>query len=646
MSQTTFQTTDSYKGPHASISKILLNSTSSISFVKDILKDFISSENKFDKEYTFNKGLAIFYLLQYISNKKLDDNRLWKNDKVEWVRALLSVFDDENNFIGFVGLAGFLRRRRIGELISEVENTFLRSIDSILDQVNEDAKKETVTFICAQCIPFILIEKLKELNSKAKLVHMLVSVVFENPRLFYNGKFLNEIENDIVKNENWNVESFKVLKEKIEDIFFKELSSISLAISKLTQVIDDDNISSLLIRINEFSINLYKLWDKSPTLSLTKGDFLESESEKNMTLVWQVFKFSLFTITMIFKSIVDRSLFEPHIYGNQGRIMILTTYSYLYFITSKFSLYGFSVYKQVFFSVLNQIRVINNSNEIINIMENIETDMTVHKPHEKCRVVYYLLVIEQIIKVLDDDYLETHVLPAFDGILSRKDDENIFESVNAVILSIFYNQKRVTKELSLYYCNYVLSMYPSNIDVRQLRVAYTAVIKSLSDIDDALVWSCLEILIKKIEQFSPDNSVFVPSISEISQNTKGLMNKDLIDKQEQMNQQEEVSEQRKKQEEEENLVKAALYLRRGYLLLTLIDQVKSINLIFMEELLTKIKEFFKQEKEYENETGDGSGIGLFALQKVLFDVLSKEIDYTKKNIGVKWWLSEGSKLLE
>jgi hypothetical protein len=108
MSATTSQTTNFYRGPHASISKILLNSSSSLSFIKDILEDFISSENKIDKEYTFNEGLSIFYMLQYTSNKKLDDNRLRKSDKVGWVRALLSVFENENNFIGFVGLAGFL----------------------------------------------------------------------------------------------------------------------------------------------------------------------------------------------------------------------------------------------------------------------------------------------------------------------------------------------------------------------------------------------------------------------------------------------------------------------------------------------------------------------------------------------------------
>lgn len=49
-------------------------------------------------------------------------------------------------------------------------------------------------------------------------------------------------------------------------------------------------------------------------------------------------------------------------------------------------------------------------------------------------------------------------------------------------------------------------MYPSKIDIRQLRIAYTVVLKSLSDIDDTLVWLCLEILIKKIESISNSNT--------------------------------------------------------------------------------------------------------------------------------------------
>src|ERR1044072_8039480 len=69
-------------------------------------------------------------------------------------------------------------------------------------------------------------------------------------------------------------------------------------------------------------------------------------------------------------------------------------------------------------------------------------------------------------------------------------------------------------------------------------------------------------------------------------------------------QQKSLEQQQKGQVEEENLIKATLDLSRGHLLLTLIDQVKSINLIFMKILLTRIKEFLEEEKE-----GGGSSIG-------------------------------------
>ncbi|CAG8751936.1 2145_t:CDS:2, partial [Funneliformis mosseae] len=73
-------------------------------------------------------------------------------------------------------------------------------------------------------------------------------------------------------------------------------------------------------------------------------------------------------------------------------------------------------------------------------------------------------------------------------LLLRNDDKYIFESENAVILSIFSNQKEIIKELSPYYCNYLLSAYPTKVDAKQLRVAYTTVIKSLSEVDDVLAW--------------------------------------------------------------------------------------------------------------------------------------------------------------
>ncbi|CAG8450895.1 14551_t:CDS:2 [Racocetra fulgida] len=132
-----------------------------------------------------------------------------------------------------------------------------------------------------------------------------------------------------------------------------------------------------------------------------------------------------------------------------------------------------------------------------------------------------------------------------------------------------------------FYCSLLLESYPTLIHESQLRVAYTTVIKSLSNTDDALTFSCLEKLIKRIED-TP-----------------------------------------------------ASHLHREHLLLTLIDQVQSVNLVLLETLLTKIKYFIQTEQDR---------IRKRAMKKALFDALSTGLDYTKKDTGVKWWLSEESKI--
>lgn len=40
-------------------------------------------------------------------------------------------------------------------------------------------------------------------------MYLLMSVVLENPRLFQDGKFLNEIEQDITINQSWNVSAYE-----------------------------------------------------------------------------------------------------------------------------------------------------------------------------------------------------------------------------------------------------------------------------------------------------------------------------------------------------------------------------------------------------------------------------------------------------
>lgn len=92
------------------------------------------------------------------------------------------------------------------------------------------------------------------------------------------------------------------------------------------------------------------------------------------------------------------------------RKLIILTYSYLYFITSKFALYGFSMYKKVFFSVLDKsLDDEIESNSLIEVCRPL--DGNDNSPTNRSRITYYLLVVEQLMKAMNDDMVEQEILP-------------------------------------------------------------------------------------------------------------------------------------------------------------------------------------------------------------------------------------------
>ncbi|ORX80600.1 hypothetical protein K493DRAFT_308289 [Basidiobolus meristosporus CBS 931.73] len=183
-----------------------------------------------------------------------------------------------------------------------------------------------------------------------------------------------------------------------------------------------------------------------------------------------------------------------------------------------------------------------------------------------------------------------HVLPI------RYHDEDMFEASHSIVLSIFENRKQVAGELSAYYSSLILQQYPKYLNIDQLREAYTVMMLGLSQSDDAVAWSCLTKLIQEIEGFS----------EACGQNQSDQIN-----------------------DGENTAQNAALYLARGHLLLTLFDQIKSVNLVLLESLLKTIKHLLITEPK---------SPGRDAICKALYDNVSSGLDYTKKDSTIKWYL--------
>lgn len=155
----------------------------------------------------------------------------------------------------------------------------------------------------------------------------------------------------------------------------------------------------------------------------------------------------------------------------------------------------------------------------------------------------------------------------------------------------------------------------------QLRLAFTAMIRCVSATDDALAWYCILQLIAAIKE--------TPSGISTTAVAPPL---DLTDPH--------ASLSDSKHDESTTLSPlelSVLTLARGHLLLTLIDQTTSVNLILLKTLLEQIWVLVREE--------DLDGEGREGLVKVVFQTLGEGLDATKKEEGTKYWMFRGDELV-
>lgn len=301
---TTPLTVPQYRGPYKDIVKLLLNNSSSPTYLERIITDFLSSQRNADQDYDFTLGIMLFYTFQYISFIKIG-SKDGKKEKIEWVRTLIQVLLKQE-FLGIICLGGILKgyqmvkpqnkRHIIGDLIAEVEDAFLTSIDAQIDfikgdqsldlvetigQHQGDLKKEIITYICGQCFPSIPSSQMAKLNSKSIVLRIIIQIEFGGPRLFQNGMFISNVIDDMRNNEGiltkkWtkSTPSYRHLQAKCSGILFKEQPKISLGISKLIEVVEKEDISFLLSNIYFFAYLLFTWWELCPLSLIEKEEYL------------------------------------------------------------------------------------------------------------------------------------------------------------------------------------------------------------------------------------------------------------------------------------------------------------------------------------------------------------------------------------
>ncbi|KAI8602978.1 hypothetical protein EDD21DRAFT_425652 [Dissophora ornata] len=487
-------------------------------------------------------------------------------------------------------------------------------------------------------------------------------------------------------------EANQVLARTVKGPLFTEMGRVARTVATLIEGMEDwRQIEGFLQKMNSFAVNIHVDWARC---GLSRADsFLErkdnepgldAETAKTMAMLFQVFKTVLFAYTMIFGSVVEKSSSAAVPSGLISRLdyMMLDSYAYLYFITYKLGPGGFQVYEDLITSILTRMvtseeltapqrqQIQNQQGNEDNISRHMLLNKTLkammpraelgfYDPVMESRTLFFMNLLERVMITIEEGLLERQFLPMVYPYLLKNDQRDLFESAHSVVMSVFLTNKKIAKEVAPFYSNLLLQHFPDQINIDQLRAAFTTMIRSLSETEDALAWLCVEKLLERIQHYDELMEAEVEAMREESY---------VALKKEQEEREKEkalvqvataVHQDLSPQESPSHLpslgtltppvpsnstaasssaraVAAASSLilerqkERGQLLLALFDQLSSVNLVFVETLGQRIRELLAKEP---------SLVGRKALLKCILDVIGgSAVDYTKRDWAVKWYL--------
>ncbi|RKP10324.1 hypothetical protein THASP1DRAFT_27915 [Thamnocephalis sphaerospora] len=155
-------------------------------------------------------------------------------------------------------------------------------------------------------------------------------------------------------------------------------------------------------------------------------------------------------------------------------------------------------------------------------------------------------------------------------------------------------------ELAPYYSDMLLQAYPALVSVDQLRHAYAAMVDCLAEQDEAYAWLVVQRLIDAIDAIPP----MTPANISVEASP-------------------------------EDPAAGATAVARGHLLVTLCDQLRVVSLAQFDQLLAEVRRLLLAETASAART---------AVVKILFDDISQQLDFTRKEHATKWYLSLATEL--
>ncbi|KAG0332167.1 hypothetical protein BG004_001363 [Podila humilis] len=462
-----------------------------------------------------------------------------------------------------------------------------------------------------------------------------------------------------------------LLTRTVRGPLFSEMGRIARTVATLLLegVEDWKEVVAILQKMHSFAINTHVDWSRNrlsraetflvPEPGQEKVDGimqLDPESTKAMTMLFQVFKTILFAYTMIFGAVVEKSADIAIGLVSHLDYLILDSYAYLHFTTYKLGPGGFQVYEDLITTILTRMvtaetlvvalgppdsAALQGENHHIQLNKTLKTmipkaELGYGNVVMESRTLYYMNLLERLMPAIEEGFLKTKLLPLVYPYLLKNDQKELFESAHSVVMSVFLTNKRIAKNVAPFYSNLLLAHFPSEISIDQLRAAFTTMIRSLSETEDALAWLCVESLLNKIKWYDQEIAVSLAANEEVAAGESSIQEEALVKVASDLSLQNLSPQESAKSDPgsasqlSEPLRLLELQKERGQLLLALFDQLSSLNLVFVETLGAKIRQLLAQES---------SVVARQALLKCVMDVIGgPQVDHTKRDWAIKWYL--------
>ncbi|KAG0262993.1 hypothetical protein BGZ95_003907, partial [Linnemannia exigua] len=594
-----------------------------------------------------------------------------------------------NTLPGLLGVAGILRAIQHGEddpprvdeeSLALIQDLFVTRLNGLVDTVKAEDKRWAISsqtqaclvFATCQTVPNLPACKLEALDSPF-LTSLLVDYMLQpNEGVIPVNEIIRVINYELARERNRlvvNGPSHSLLTKTVRGPLFSEMGRVARTVATLIESMDSKNdggkhsswwapVEETLEKLHSFAVNLHVDWSQC---ALSQADSfiervesdrtggLDAETTKSTGMLFQVFKTLLFAYTMIFGAIVEKSTSDPVPVGVASQLdyLILDSYAYLFFVTYKLGPGGFQVYEELVTSILTRMVMSEeqasalvqhsqdkdeHANRHILLNRTLKAmmpraELGFHDPVMESRTLFFMNLLERVMAAIDETLLEDRLLPLVYPYLLKNDQRDLFESAHSVVMSVFLTNKRIAQQVAPFYSNLLIQHFPEQINIDQLRAAFTTMIRSLSGTEDALAWLCVEKLLERIQQYDDELAEASTTVqADVDRRREG--EKVLVDVatsvQQDLSPQESAthlpslgtltppSRATAAAATAASLVTLERQKERGQLLLALFDQLSSLNLVFVETLGLKIRELIVKEP---------SPVGRRALLKCLLDVI-------------------------